>query len=527
MTGITMHGPTLHLAVNDTLWLDLPMLKELPQTAVPPSSYVIPVPLKEGSVLLFQGLTGAIDILSTADYQRFFMAPNGRMIGGGSPRQVGGPVQLGPEQAQWYQRGYFLTAKQEGEIVQSINARLMGEAKEEPMCFFLAPTNHCAVGCNYCIESDNPKKAKRVSLDPERVASAFETMKRLQDECGRKDGYILLFGGEPMQPFAMETIKDILAHCQSSGLKIFCFTSGISLAQFAPVLADHLDVLLGVCVTLDGEPEFHDGRRTISRGFELASKGIDQLLALGVPTMVRTNVLRESFPQIEWLKEFYESRGWWTNSLCSFELNILTNHGNFEGQDSLCPTHAETASFFLEKLRQDPSYSRFRFIGLFSHLYYGAQQLGLLDFHAEELGLHARVPRIYGCPSTGLFSFTLDADGSIRMCNEQVGSKDAPVGRYWPYFDLDRKHMSEWERRTPEVLDLCRECNHRFYCGGGCSLRSMREEGITQLGSLHADLNKGICGGLQSDFQVFFSRYGTEFLEQRQGGTDMKGHRNE
>ena len=55
----------------------------------------------------------------------------------------------------------------------------------------------------------------------------------------------------------------------------------------------------------------------------------------------------------------------------------------------------------------------------------------------------------------------------------------------------------------------------------------MREEGITQLGSLHADLNKGICGGLQSDFQVFFSRYGTEFLEQRQGGTDMKGHRNE
>jgi len=517
MMEATLSGSTLPVEVNARMWVDAPMLQSLPEHEVTPSSYVIPVPLQNGSVLLFQGLTGAIDIVSGADYERYFQAPAGRAVGGGSPREVGGPVRLGAQQVSWYRRGYFLNGQQEAELVQAINARLLEEAKKEPMCFFLAPTNYCAVGCNYCIESDNPKKAKRVSLDPERVSNAFETMKRLQAECGRKDAYILLFGGEPMQPFSLDTIKDILGHCRTSGLKIFCFTSGISLAQFAPVLAQHLDVLLGVCVTLDGHPEFHDGRRTISRSFELATSGIDRLLELRVPTMVRTNVMRESFPQIEWLKAFYEERGWWSNDLCSFELNILTNHGNFEGQDASCPTHADTATFFIEKLREDPSYARFRFIGLFSHLYYGAQQLGLLDFHPEELGLHARVPRIYGCPSTGLFSFTLDADGSIRMCNEQVGSNDAPVGRYWPYFDLDRKHMAQWEHRTPDVLDMCRECNHRFFCGGGCSLRSMREEGITLRNERHADLSKGICGHLQPDFQEFFGRYGTQFLQQQVG----------
>lgn len=501
------------ISINQELWVELKPDSNLKEEKVAtPSSYVIPIPLKEDHYLLIHGLTGAMDILEKRVYERLFCAPHGRKIGGGSPRTVGGPTTLLPGDRVLVERGYFLSPNAEKEIESQINSRLLEQSKKEPMCFFLAPTNFCAVGCTYCIEAENPKFAAKVALNPERVDLAFDAMKTLMKDYNREEGFILLFGGEPMQPYSYNTVENILRHCRASGLKIFSFTSGLDLKRFAPLLAEYRDVVLGVCITIDGRPEFHDKKRAILRGFKIATDGIDLLLEHKLPTMVRSNVALDTFAEIPWLRNFYKERGWWDNPLCSFELNILTNHGNFEGQDQDCPTHQQTAEFFIELVRQDPDYMRFRFVGLFSYLYHGAETLGLIDFHKEELGLHARVPKMYGCPSTGAFSFTLDANGSIRMCNEQVGSADAGVGRFWPKFSLDTKRVQTWEVRTPDVLDMCKQCNHRFFCGGGCSLRSMREEGIPSEGGQYADLSKGICGTLQADFQGFFSAEATEII---------------
>lgn len=501
------------ISVNTQLWGKVRQSTAMPIQVGTPSSYVIPVALGKTHNLLFHGLTGAIDIIERADYERLFCVPGGRQIEGGTPRMIGGTATLLPQDQRLVERGYFLSADDETEFVAQLNQGIISESTKEPMCFFLAPTNFCAVGCTYCIEAENPKNAKRVALDPDRVDLAFDAMAKLMKDYKRDDGFILLFGGEPMQPYSYDTVVDILEHCRRTGLKIFCFTSGLDLKRFAPMLGHYLDVVMGVCVTLDGRPKFHDRKRAVLRGFDRATKGIDLLLDNDVPTMIRTNVARDTFEEIPWLREFYKERGWWENELCSFELNILTNHGNFDGQDQDCPTHFETATFFLDLVREEPDYRRFRFVGLFSYLYYGIEQLGLLEFHNEELGLHARVPKMYGCPSTGAFTFTLDANGSIRMCNEQVGSADAAVGRFWPNFSLDQNRVRVWEERTPDVLDLCRECNHRFFCGGGCSLRSMREQAVNNLDSQYADLGKGICGTLQDDFQQFFSSIAGDILQ--------------
>jgi hypothetical protein len=59
---------------------------------------------------------------------------------------------------------------------------------------------------------------------------------------------------------------------------------------------------------------------------------------------------------------------------------------------------------------------------------------------------------------------------------------------------------------------MCRECNHRFFCGGGCSLRAIRELNITEPNAGLWDLNIGNCGTLQSDFQQFFGSMAKEIL---------------
>jgi uncharacterized protein len=509
--------------INESLWGDLDTLSMAKKSSYTPTKYMIPVPLKDTHYLLFNGLTGAIDIINANDYKRLFCAEGGKLLYGGTPRKIGGAVTLSDSDKILLDRGYFLTPEEEEQIERKLNAQISVEADKEPMCFFLAPTNYCSVGCTYCIESENPKSAQRVSLDPERVDAAFESMATLMKKFNRDSGYILLFGGEPMQPYSFETVQNILDACRKTNLKIFCFTSGISLKRFAPMLGSYLDVLLGVCVTLDGRPEFHDQKRAIKNGFNQASNGIDELLKYSIPTMIRTNVSKDSLDQIPWLRNFYVERGWWENNLCSFELNILTNHGSFEGLDDECPTHTVTANFFLELMKINSDYQKFRFVGLFSHLYYGVEKMKILNFHPEELGLHAKVPRMYGCPSTGVFTFTLDADGSIRMCNEQVGSKDKPVGRFFPYFDLDEAHVKLWKNRTPDVLDLCKDCNHRFFCGGGCSLRSMRDSLESNEKDGYSDISNGICGSLQQDFQDFFGSKADTLIDQYEVSSQIKG----
>ena len=173
--GFTMNNiKSTSIAVNQILWTksnSSPLDDELTYT---PTKYLIPVPLKDTHYLLFNGLTGAIDVIASEDYKRLFCEVGGRLILGGTPREIGGGVLLCEADENLLSRGYFLSPEEELKIEEELNAKILADSEKEPMHFFFAPTNYCSVGCTYCIESENPKTAQRIALDPEKFSQLLK-----------------------------------------------------------------------------------------------------------------------------------------------------------------------------------------------------------------------------------------------------------------------------------------------------------------------------------------------------------------
>jgi uncharacterized protein len=476
------------IPVNTNLWIE-PPAPDASEPSRRACSLLIPVELDAERDLLINGLTGAIDL-----------ATRGESLSCFGDR---GAPQAGHELARsLVARGHWIGPAAEERLEAELIRRIEAAGREEPMFFFLCPTNFCPMGCAYCVEGSAPRAAGRRAMSEDMVRQAFRAMEELSRRFDRALGHVLLFGGEPLQLYCLETIRAILAQARRRRIEMFVFTSGLDLPTYATLLSEYLDVVSGVSVTLDGSESHHNARRALPGAFGRAVSGIQRLSQAGVPVQIRTNVGRGGVDQVRWLRHFYETRGWWDNPRFSFDLAPLTNHGCRPALDGETVTHFETASLFYRLLGENASYRRFRFMGMFSYLYYVVRELGLIEFHDDELGSHVAVPRIHGCPANTGTTFTLVSDGSLHLCNEQAGGADVPVGSFWPELRLDEQRIACWTSRTVATLPECRACPYRFFCGGGCSLSSARRYG--------GDVGHGTCDSLRADFQRFFPSVATD-----------------
>ncbi len=476
-------------SMNTELWIQ-PRVEQCSEEMARPSSFLIPLDLGANGRLLLNGLTGAIDLFTQEEFRWVGLAGDSATMQSVPPALV--------------QRGHWLAPVEEQRLVAELTARIEAERRCGPMFFFLCPTNFCPMGCAYCIEGAATHAATRTAMSPEMVGRAFDTMEWLGQRCRRELGHVLLFGGEPLQAYCWDTVHAILTEARRRHIELFIFTNGLDLERYAPILGESGDVVTGVSVTLDGSEAYHNAQRAVPDAFARAVRGIERLAEAGATVQIRTNVSRAGIDQVPWLRDFYQRRGWWRDPRFSFELAPLTNHGCRPTLDQETITHYETASFFYSLLREDSTYGRFRFVGMFSYLYYVLRELQLITFPPEELGAHVVVPRVHGCPANTGATFTLVSDGSLHACNEQTGSDDVPLGTFWPEFTIDDRLIEAWLSRTVTNLPECRTCAYRFFCGGGCSLSATKRN--------DGDLQHGTCDSLKSDFQRFFQSIATDIV---------------
>ena len=475
--------------INNTLWIE-PDAKAAARSNAVRSSYLIAVRLENANWLLINGLTGAIDLVNDCEYRMLIAGPSTDDSDGLSRALRN--------------RGHILPPDAECEMARRLSDRIRSESLHGRMHIFLCPTNYCPMGCAYCIQGASPRRSRRSSLSADMVDAAFRAILRLCEEQSRELGQVLLFGGEPLQQYAFESILSILLRARQWKIPLFIFTSGLDLDFFAETLAEYRDVVTRVGVTLDGLAEYHDAKRAMPDAFSRAVRGIERLAENGVPVLIRSNVGSNGLDQVRQLRSFFEARGWWANPDFAFELAPLTNHGCHPGGEQEAPSHFTTARFFYDLLEEDASYRRFRFLGMFSYLAYPAAVLQLIQFHPDEFGPHVDVPRIHGCQANMLSTFAFSSDGAIHACNEQGGSNDTPAGAFWPELRLDAGRLQAWSERTIDSIAACRACAYRFFCGGGCPLTSFRTH--------DGDLLHPSCGTIKSDFEQFYQHVAGNIL---------------
>jgi uncharacterized protein len=470
------------------------------------SSYTIYVDLpgSKDEMLLVQTYTGAFDRVTrrVATYVRSLEAgrPPKPLYGDWTPEPpVDGEV-IPPSDStleRLRKRGYLtlMTREQEAEFFSRYVEKLHGAFLRQWPSYLFMPTYDCNLRCSYCFQ-DHMRTDERYGhllrqMPPAMVDRIFAAMPKVEalhgiDPLAEPELNIGLFGGEPLLAMNRPIVELILRKGLARGgsLKLWAISNGTELEAYEDLLGPGL--LANIQITLDGPPRQHDQRRVYADGsgsWDKIARNITMALDHGVFVAIRTNADRNNISGLSDLADELTRHGW-------------DRYPNFGAQ--IAPIRADN-----EKTDKKTTLSTWELDRLLTELretHPQTQVLGRIDDSIRSQALRIFTER--GLPSfkssfcsahTGMYIF--DAFGDIYACWEKTGDEKIRIGRVDEnadlHFNFDVAAM--WRGRTVASNPVCLNCRYNLYCGGGCAVLALGQQG---------DLYKNYCDGFAHRFRA-------------------------
>ena len=422
------------------------------------SAILAPVPGRD-EILLVQPLSGQAALL-----ERDKAAALERLASGG-------PLPEGlPEETLRAARFVVDSEDDDRALLAEAWAAWSDEAEKTPTQLIVVPTFGCNLRCTYCYQEVFDPSARGL-IAPEVIDAFFGFVDaRFRDEAQRP--YLTLFGGEPLvdTPAHHDRLRRFLDGAKARGMKVAAVTNGYDLAAFADELSG--GGVKEIQVTLDGPQAIHDARRPHGTGagtFARAVRGVEALVAAGVPVNLRVVVDRDNMEHLPALAQIAQEKGWLHLPESRFKTQIGRNYELFgcaaqQHRDALFD-RVTLWTRFAELAGAHPALKRFhlpRFHGI-RHLAENGE-LPVANFDA--------------CPAAKK-EWAFSPDGGLYGCTATVGNPRYRLGSFWPELRIDEAAVAPWQARNVTTIEKCRTCEVATVCGGGCgALADAHGEGI-------------------------------------------------
>ena len=367
-------------------------------------------------------------------------------------------------------QGGFVVESDEDEraLLAEAYATYLAELDKTETQLVVVPTFGCNLACVYCYQEPFVSAAGGL-IAPETITALFAYVDRFHmGETPRS--YVTLFGGEPLVPAAAnhDRIERIVAAAEERQLGVAVVTNGYAIEEYLPIL--RRPSIREVQVTLDGPPAMHDRRRPLTGGtgtFERIARGIDALVAAGVPVNLRVVVDRENLLALPALAVLAEERGWLARPPALWKTQLGRNYELFgcasrQGREQLFD-RLELWSSYVVLADEHPVLRRFhqpRFHGM-RHL----AETG--DFPAANFD---------GCPATKK-EWAFGPDGGVYGCTATVGHAKHRLGTFAPTITRDEDAIARWHARNVFTIPECQTCVSAAVCGGGCGAVAFQRTG--------------------------------------------------
>jgi uncharacterized protein len=428
--------------------------------------------LDEHHVLLVNGLSGAVDILDTAD-SLFLQQPD----------RLAERADKADLLNQLLRRGYVFRQPDEEQVafdrIRKVYERMM-EAQSYKFTFVFNPTYMCNFACPYCFESTEMHTTKQV-MTPAQVELCFTAMERIiemrakgRDVSGSKKG-LELFGGEPFLPIARPAVERILALAREKGYSVEAISNGYSLDKSRDLIAEYKSVFDHFQITLDGPQEIHDRRRKLLGGgktFARILSNIEMLMDLDIKVAVRMNIDRENIDAVPTVLQDFAAKGWLGNGKFYWDLAPVTDHPSSGQVPNLMPEHEIVERIVGMSGRFVGSPTNFRMFRVLKHV------LGVFGIYRNPK--EEPFPAAHYCEANVYQFYCFGPDGLIYACPESINHPELAVGRYDPEFAIDPVKLAPWGR-TIFNSPQCSDCSVAMFCGGGCAFASVLSHGESRL----------------------------------------------
>lgn len=358
-------------------------------------------------------------------------------------------------------KGYLVDPLEEQKLFRQRYAEFLDERERDEVQLFFTPWYACNFSCSYCYQEGYSNDHALPST--EIIDALFSYIRK--EFSGRKK-YLTLFGGEPLLKGAsyMEIITHFLNKANEAGLETAFVTNGFHLLEYLPLLVEYR--IREIQVTLDGVGELHDKRRPLKGGgstFDQISAGIDWSLEHNIPINLRVVMDRGNIHELPALAHYAIQKGW-------------TKHPRFKTQIG--------RNYELHYCQADPEKILSR-VELYQEIYALLKtNPEILEFHkpafsiSKFLAENGELPKplFDSCPGTKT-EWAFDYTGRIYSCTATVGKVSTALGTFHPAISTNRELIDSWEERDVTTIQLCRSCNLRLACGGGCAAVAFNKSG--------------------------------------------------
>lgn len=366
------------------------------------------------------------------------------------------------------ERGYiFRSESEEWEKIQEKYLEFSEEYENTPVQLIFSTSFICNFSCKYCFQEEY-QNSKKI-IDNEITDNFFDYINdRFKHE--KLKPYITIFGGEPL--LGGESYKKSLLYFLEKsvryGYPIAIVTNGYELVQYVPEFLRLGVNIKEIQVTVDGDREHHNKRRTTKSGkdsFDRIMDGIELALQSGFRINIRSIVDKENIQSLPNLAQYVKDRGFLNYPKTLFESTLGRNYELHTCQktDKLYDRYHIWAEFF-ELAMKYPVLKEYH-----SPQFHGMRYLsenGDLPF-----------PIFDGCPA-GKKEWAFDIHGYIYGCTASVGVEKFKLGSYMDStFPINEEQIQEWKTRDVLTVPECSTCPVSLSCGGGCGVLAYNEHG--------------------------------------------------
>ena len=276
------------------------------------SKYIKQFNLNDEKVVLFNTLTGAIDVMNGEMYDS---------LKNGNFKHINSETIT-----QLKMRGYIFENQLEEERL--VKQLLELEGKMPDVTFIICVTYACNLDCTYCFEKKSLVRGERI-LSKDEVDKIFECVEIISAERKFKNIHILLYGGEPLLKRNINIVEYIFSETRKRNYRIQAITNGTELSVYKDLFKRNLDIMSTFQITLDGTKQIHNKTRKYCNGkgsYEHIVENVDYCVALGMPITLRINVGKENIGNIGEVLKLICEKGWnrYKNFLC--HLAPITDH---------------------------------------------------------------------------------------------------------------------------------------------------------------------------------------------------------
>ena len=397
------------------------------------SRYSLKIDCDHGKVILYNLLTGALDILENYQEDISYKKDELRFL---------------------LDRGHIIRSEKEERAKENeLIKKLEEKEKKENWSFVLVLSYLCNFKCYYCYEANLSNDTKVISENA--VDNIFSLLDEYEKE-GKKVDKIVITGGEPLLEKNRDILKYILRKIKNRNLKYEIITNGYNLDAFLEMIKSPR--LSSVQITIDGTEKVHDKRRihkAKKKSFKKIIRNIDFCLQERIDVDLRINVDNNNVSSIGELAAFFREKNYYDSNHFIPYLYPLSDNNIMDSIDE-----TELLNNIIRQAEDAPDLLKidWRFHGI-DHLKSIRDNTLMLPMFKFCCALKSQL----------LF----DPHGDIYTCWFIAGHKEYSIGKYDPVIEIDDSKLGLWHNRSIRTIKKCKNCIYKFVCGTGCVMKTL------------------------------------------------------